>query len=535
MTSGSRGGPAPARASRPGARDGTRIGRQADRGGRSERERGSSARESRGRDPEPGGRGRRSRGRFIAALAVSVAILLVSAVGAIWIKLNGNISTFDANGESKNRPPASLAGENVLLLGSDSRSGSNRDFAGGTGDVGRSDTAILLHVFADHRHALGVSIPRDSLVTIPPCLLPDGTWSPTQYDVPFNAAFSMGETVKGNPACTQNTVEALTGLRVDHTVVVDFAGFAAMTDAVHGVQVCVPQDVYQGDVNPNLGRRGTLVFAKGLQTVSGTKALDYVRLRHGIGDGSDIGRTQRQQAFIAAMIKKVQGQGFNVTTLLPLADAATKSLTVDPGLDSAAKLMSFAMSIKGIDLKNIQFITAPWRYAGEKIALVHPDVDNLWAALKADRTLSGANAGGHATASATPTASPTAVDGSGAAVSVYNGTSVPGLAARAAGTLRGDDFAVIRTATAASQTYTTTLVQYGPGQSAAATALARLFPGARLSAAGAPGLLVVLGSDYAAAPPPATSTATALPSSATANARTAAEDPCQNLTYGSGG
>jgi LCP family protein required for cell wall assembly len=454
---------------------------------------------------------------------VSVTVLVISTVGAIWIRLDGGITTFDPSGESKNRPPAGLAGENILLLGSDSRSGSNGEYAGGTGAVGRSDTALLLHVYADRRHALGVSIPRDSLVTIPPCLLPDGSWSAPRYDTPFNSAFSTGETAGGNPACAQNTVEKLTGLRVDHTIVVDFAGFAAMTDAVHGVQVCVPHDVYQGDMNPNLGRRGRLVFARGLQTVSGTRALDYVRMRHGIGDGSDIGRTLRQQAFVAGLIKKVRAQGFDVTTLLPLANAATRSLTVDPGLNSAGKLVSFAMGLKGISLDNIQFITAPWRYEGEKIALVHPDVDALWAALRDDRTLSGQDAG--ARPSATPT--PVDVNGTGVAVAVYNGTTTAGLAARAADTLRSDGFTVTGTATAVSQQLPFTVIRYGPGGQAAAGLLSHLFPGARLLPGSAPGLSVVLGTDYAAL--------RAVPTSDAATARTADEDPCAGLTYGSGG
>jgi LCP family protein required for cell wall assembly len=469
--------------------------------------------------------------RFAVALVVSALVLLVSTVGAVWLRLDGDISTFDAGGESKDRPPADQAGENVLLLGSDSRSGGNGAYAGGGGTVGRSDTAILLHVYADHRHALGVSIPRDSLVTIPPCRLPNGTWSATRYDTPFNTAFSTGDTATGNPACAQNTVEHLTGLRVDHTIVVDFTGFAAMTDAVHGVQVCVPQDVYQGDVDPTLGRRGGLVFARGLQTVSGTRALDYVRLRHGIGDGSDIGRTQRQQAFVAAMIRKVRAQGIDVTTLLPLADAATRSLTVDPGLDSARKLVAFAMGLKDVSLSDIQFITAPWRYAGEKIALVHPDVDALWAAMRADRTLTGQDAGGGGRP-ATAASSAPAVAGGGARVAVYNGTTTPGLAARAAATLGADGFVVTGTATTTAQDTAVTTVDYGPGSATAAEALAGAFPGARLVPTAAPGLAVVLGADYATAP---ATVPDRVPAADAATARTADEDPCAHLTYGSGG
>lgn len=494
-----------------------------------------------GRDAHGRGRGRDRRGRrrFLLAVVASLVVLAVGAAGYVYFKLDGNISSFDAKGLSKNRPPANTKGENILLIGSDSRAGDNSDFAGGTGDVGRSDTTILLHVYADHEHAVGVSIPRDALVSIPPCLLPNGQWSPTQNATMFNAAFSMGNTEKGNPACTQNTVEQLTGLRVDHTMVVNFAGFAAMTSAVHGVQVCVPNDIYQNDINPNDPEQGKLVFAKGLQTVSGTQALDYVRLRHGIGDGSDIGRMQRQQAFLASLIKKVQGEGFSPTTLLPLANAATKSLTVDPGLNSASKLLSFAMSLKGINLKNIQFITTPWKYEGARIALVHPDVDTLWATLKADRTLTGQNASGkpgaRSGASPTPTAAPVDVDGAGIDVTVYNGTTSQGLAAKAAQTLQGDNFTVTGTATATSQSHATTLIEYGSAHQQGAEALAKLFPGSQLVPTATDGINLVLGQDYAASSGSTASTPPQLSKQITSQARSAADNPCAKLTYGSGG
>jgi LCP family protein required for cell wall assembly len=196
--------------------------------------------------------------------------------GADWVylRLNGNINTFDAGGLSDNRPAAeSSKGKNVLVIGSDARTDGNSALGGDKTDIGRSDTAFLLHVYADHKHAVAVSIPRDTLVTIPPCRLPDGSWTKAQADTMFNAAYSVGETDKGNPACTQNTVEKLSGLRVDHTVVVDFKDFAGLTQVVGGVKVCVPQDVYARDLDPNLTSRGKLLFTKGAQRVSGQKAL----------------------------------------------------------------------------------------------------------------------------------------------------------------------------------------------------------------------------------------------------------------------
>ncbi|MFE4519423.1 LCP family protein, partial [Kitasatospora sp. NPDC056783] len=324
--------------------------------------------------------------------------LAVLGGGALYYRLNSNISTFDGDALSKDRPEAAgpdaqgRTPVNVLLIGSDSRGNGNSDLGGGGDGGARSDTAILLHVYADHKHAVGISIPRDSLVTLPPCKLPNGKWTKEQTNVMFNSAFSVGGSDQGNPACTQNAVEKLTNLRVDHTIVVDFNGFASMTKAVGGVEVCLPNDIHEGDLNPNLGHKGKLIFPKGKQKVEGQSALDYVRVRHGIGDGSDIGRTKRQQAFLSSLIKEVKSQGMDPTTLLPLADAATKSLTVDPGLGSAAKLLSFATSLKDIDLHDVKFLTVPWRYEGPRVALVHPDVDQLWAALKADRTIDGQDA-----------------------------------------------------------------------------------------------------------------------------------------------
>ena len=476
---------------------------------------------------------KRSRKRWIIGIAVGLVVLVVGGAGVVYLKLNANISTFDSSGLSKNRPQAAKADANgnkpvnVLLIGSDTRSGENGKLGGSaSGAIGRSDTTILLHVYPDHKHAVGISIPRDSLVDIPPCLLPDGKWSADQPSAMFNSAFSMGDTAKGNPACTQNTIEKLTGLRVDHTMVVDFAGFAAMTSAVDGVEVCVPNNLYQGDMNPNLGHKGKLVLPAGMQNLSGQKALDYVRVRHGVGDNSDVGRMMRQQAFLSALIAKIKGQGMNPTTLLPLADAATKSLTVDPGLGSAAKLISFGMSLKNVDLKNIQFVTAPWKYAGSRIDLVHPDVDDLFAELRADRTLDGINASGKVEPKPTPTP---VVDGTGVAVNVFNGTTTDGLGAKAADKIKADHFTVNGTSTARSQDHATTRIEYGSAHETDARNLAKLFPGAQLVPLNVTGINLVVGEDYVKS---ATATPKALPKSVTQQARTADANPCSKLSYG---
>ncbi|MFI9719223.1 LCP family protein [Streptomyces sp. NPDC052396] len=475
--------------------------------------------------------------RTFTIVGVSFLVLLTAGAGWIWFELNGNINTFDAGGLSKNRPGASAAGKNVLVIGSDSRAGDNKKLGGGQGDIGRSDTAFLLHVYGDDEHAVGISIPRDTLVDIPPCKLPNGNWTNGASQQMFNSAFSVGDTAKGNPACTQNTVEKLTGLRVDHTIVVDFAGFSSMTSAVGGVDVCVPKDLYQGDLNPNLGSRGDLVFRKGEQKVSGQKALDYVRVRHGIGDGSDIGRIQRQQAFVSSMIKKVKSEGFDPTTLLPLANAATKSMTVDPGLGSADKLLSFAMSMKNIDLHNIKFVTMPWRYQGSRVAVVQPDADRLWAALRADETVDGKDAGkkgGEKKKDDKPSPAAT-VSGAGVNVSVVNGTRTNGLAARAAGALKEHGYRITATSTAAGRDEATTVIEFGPGEADHARTLSRLFPGSFVRGTADHSITVTLGRDYVTAPASPTASASSsapVPSEVADKARSADDNPCSNLTYG---
>lgn len=521
----------------------------------------------------------RSRGRRIArGLGAAAAALVVAAGGlGAWYyqRLGHNITTFAPEGVASSRPPAGPTATtggrpvNILLLGSDTREDGNGALGGGDEGVGHSDTAILLHVYADHKHAVGVSIPRDTLVTVPPCRLQDGRWTTTRTNQMFNSAFTVGEFKDGNPACTQNTVEELTGLRVDHTLVVDFKGFAAITQAVGGVDVCVPNDVNSYGIH----------LSKGRQTVSGQQAVDYVRARHGLGDSSDIGRMLRQQAFMSSLIKKVQSQGFDLTTLLPLADAATKSLTVDTELGSPYKLATFAQSLQDIKLADIQFVTLPWRFQGDRVAVVQPDANILWNLLRQDRTLDGrltsgpnGSPSGTSSPSGSPSSDPAATaspsPGDGASPSpglsatpsagsspdaaalavpiiVHNAAKSAGLAGRTALALRGNGYEDI-TIGANTPARPTTLIEYPPALQAAAERLAKLYPGTELRPApGTDGLSLILGQDRAATDDPdspgtgaatgsgsPTAIPSSIPSGITDNTRPADSDLCSDLSFG---
>ncbi len=314
-------------------------------------------------------------------------LVLASVLVIAYKKLEGNIhavSIGDALGTD--RPKAvDVQGPkeplNVLVMGSDNRDGTN--IGGDT--PGLSDTTILLHLSADRKRAYGVSIPRDAMVERPECRSKDGKATVPGGLTQFNAAYAVG-----GPACTIKTVEKITDVRIDHFVVINFAGFKEMVNAINGVTVCVPQEV-----NDNVGH---IHLPQGTYKVNGNQALDYVRVRHGIGaPNGDIGRMKRQQAFIAAMVQKVVSKGTlaNPVRLYRFLDAATQSLTTDTGFAHLKELASLGASLKNIGLDNVQFITVPNQpYAPDpNRLLIAPEATELWRRIRFDDSLGKFGAG----------------------------------------------------------------------------------------------------------------------------------------------
>lgn len=463
-------------------------------------------------------------------MAVVVSLAAVAGIGtAGYMQLNSKIRTFSSAGISHKRPESPSEGsQNILLIGSDTRSGDNTRLGGAGDAVGRSDTTLVVHIYPDHKRAVAVSIPRDSLVTIPRCRLPDGRWTAPQHNVMFNSAFSVGLSPEGNPACTLNTVEELTGLKIDHTVIANFSGFAALSKAVGGVPVCLPNPVYQADLNPNRTDQGRMIFREGVQRVSGAKALQYVRIRHGIGDGSDLGRIDRQQAFLSSLIMTIRHKGLTTQHLLPLVNAATENLTFDPSLSSTASLLSFAISLRNFDPSQVQFVTVPWAYEGARVRIVQPDANRLFSALRANQPID-AGRPRHVKRASASKKHAAAEETTDSPVSVYNGSLRSGLAARTARRLEKLGYEIGTIANADRSNYRQTLVEYGPGEAAEARAVARHLH-ARLQLSQRPGVRVVIGREYTWTDRGADHTP--LPPSVTRNVRSADSDPCSHVTYG---
>ncbi|ARI54203.1 transcriptional regulator [Streptomyces sp. S8] len=318
-----------------------------------------------------------------AALGASFLVLVSAGVGWwIYNKLDGNITTdtgaaAELKVYEKERPtPVAMDAQNILLIGSDSRAGDNSRYGRDDGGSQRSDTTILLHLAADRKSATAVSLPRDLMVEIPACRTGDDKETRERFGQ-FNSAFELG-----GSACTIRTVERLTGIRIDHHMVVDFNGFKDMVDAVDGVEICLKEPINDKDAH--------LELPAGRQTLNGEEALGYVRARKTLGDGSDTERMERQQRFLGALVNKMQSNGvlLNPTRLYPVLDAATKSLTTDPGLDSLRDLYDLVRSMRDVPTDQVQFLTVPrqpYRNNPNRDELVEPDAGELFKQLREDK------------------------------------------------------------------------------------------------------------------------------------------------------
>lgn len=368
----------------------------------------------------------RRRFRWLRVLAVCTALVVLALAGGGWYvyqHLNGNITTDNVTenelkAQEDHRPAQEpTAAENILLIGSDNRGNGNEKYGQDSGTQ-RSDTTILLHLSADRSNATAMSIPRDLMAHVPECTKPDGSTISPKFEQ-FNWAFEAG-----GAACTIRTVEEMTGIRVDHHLIVDFGGFKNMVDAVDGVEVCLANPVH--DVQAHLD------LPAGRQKLDGEQALGFVRARHGFGDGSDTERIGRQQDFLASLVKKVQSNGvlLNPVKLYPLLDSATKSLTADPGLNSLSELYKLAQSLQKVPAGQIHFLTVPREPYTEdhnRDQLVQPDADRLFAAVRADRAI-------RVTSGPTDTDSPSASAGSTGSTGTPSDTPSAGRAGTPSGT-----------------------------------------------------------------------------------------------------
>jgi LCP family protein required for cell wall assembly len=441
-------------------------------------------------------------GRHIGRVAltiVSVLVLLTTVVGAgvsvVMGQLEGNITAVDVSENLGIDPksaaePLNLMNEEtgtyepitVVLMGSDTREGKGNGGFGSAEDIGgeRSDTTIVMHIAGDRKSALGVSIPRDTIITLPTCKK-DGK-KVGGYVGRFNQAIELG-----GPGCTLKAIREMSGLDVKNFMLVDFRGFKRIVDAVGGVEICLEKPVD----DPLSGLR----LDAGKHVVQGAEALAFVRARKTLGDGSDTSRIRRQQAFLSSLMRSVLSSGtlLNPAALLGVLDAATESLTADPQMADINNLKDLALSLKDLKPADVTFTTLPWtpNSDGATVSMNAEQAQPLWDAMRNDTSWPPAGEGGEM-APLLKTAP------ENIRVAVLNGTPTPGLAKKVAKKLRKQGFLVEEVGNADTTDYAATTVVFDPkwNESAKTLAFAAQATVTEKAKKQGPVLRLIVGSDF---------------------------------------
>lgn len=331
----------------------------------------------------------------IAVAAVAVVALSVAGV-ATWAVIDimgrvdrGGVALPGHSGQPVPDINAIEGGVNLLLVGSDSREGQGDGFGDPkllTGQL--NDVTILVHISEDHSNATAISIPRDTFVQVPECPHPaDEDGNVPEGTQPAAGMQKINTTLKhGGLGCTAATVEKLTGLPIHFAGAIKFNGVTAMANAIGGVEVCLAEPIVDPKTNLNL--------PAGDVTLTGETALQFLRTRYGVGDGSDLGRISNQQVYMSALMRKIlSGETLSdPVKLYKLARVAADNMTLSEDLQNINTMVSIALAMKGMPTENIAFVKFPTgsgMVGGQEGEVVNQDAaETLLAAVKADKGLS---------------------------------------------------------------------------------------------------------------------------------------------------
>jgi LCP family protein required for cell wall assembly len=474
-----------------------------------------------------------------ALLAVmSVGVLLVSGLGYVGVvHYLGKVKHEDV-GTAKPTNPINDSAQNFLVVGSDNRAGltkaqirklhvGNGTAANGAGQ--RSDTMLIVHISKARNEVTVVSLPRDSLVTVPRWKDAAGKWHAASLQK-LNAAFSFG----GAPLAIK-TIELATGVTINHYVEISFAGFVKMVDAVGTVTVCSPTAVRDKDSG--------LKLKKGQNVLNSTQAMAYVRARHAFAT-QDLARIDHQQQFLAALFKAATAKRIllNPLALNNFLGAALSSVTVDNHL-SKASLIALAVRLRTVAAGGLQFLTVPIANnnfnapgLGSTVKWNTVKAHLLFTRLQADEAINPSDI--KPSSSASGTSSGQAVKASippgQVSVQVLNGTTTTGLARQASDAMAAVGFAMGTPGNNTTTGVKQTEIHYDPAFPEPVKTVELALPGAKLVPAAGSGktITVVLGTDYknvvkpVITTKPSASTSTSTSAHREFKARTAADRVC---------
>jgi LCP family protein required for cell wall assembly len=292
--------------------------------------------------------------RFFTILSIS--IVAISAISWAGLgRITAAIPKIDAFAGLNDRPKKESSAVNYLVVGSDTREGLSRAEikrlkVGGT-DVAagkRSDTMLLVHISKKRDKAAIISVPRDTYARIPEHENSQGKLIPATYSK-INSAYNWG----GAPLLIQ-TFEAMSGLRIDHYVEINFVGFVRMVDALGGVEICTKRDIDDP--------KSHLVLPAGRHILDGVDSLKYVRTRQFDGLG-DLGRMKRQQEFAGAMLRKATSAGvlLNPVKMVDFVGSALDTVVTDEGLNQG-DLLTLGKQLRNLSASNVRTLTIPLKY-----------------------------------------------------------------------------------------------------------------------------------------------------------------------------
>jgi LCP family protein required for cell wall assembly len=319
---------------------------------------------------------------------------------------------------------------------------------------------MLLHLSADRTNMSVVSMPRDTLLDIPKCTDPD---SGEVYEA-LTYTMTNESLRRGGPGCTVATWQELTGIHIDHFMMVDFSGVVSMADAIGGVPVCVKANIYS---HTSEGKGSGLKLKEGTTYIQGKQALQWLRTRYGFEDGSDIARAKAQHMYMNSMVRELRENATitNPNKLRKLAEEATTALTVDEGLGSVAKLYDLSTELRKVEPARITMTTMPYTYVGARVKPKEADAEKLFRLVREDVALDGKDAKKKTTTEDESSDDPAAADDK-IGVLVQNGTQtstlapVSGRAHTVAQLLVGEGFTRTTSDTTTATTADKTVVRY---------------------------------------------------------------------------
>ncbi|MEU9011473.1 LCP family protein [Streptomyces sp. NPDC048479] len=404
------------------------------------------------------GRGKGGKRRILRWVAAVVSLLILGTAGAGYLyyeHLNSKLKKDDLNLGGKMREhQANAAGQtplNILLIGSDARNSKKNQELGGAKEtfngVPLADVQMLVHVSADRSNISVISMPRDTVLKIPECKDPDtGKTYRATKEAPTNE--SLG---RGGPGCTVATWYELTGITIDHFMMIDFAGVVSMADAIGGVPVCVEKNVYSRNKK---GQGSGLKLEAGTHPVKGEQALQWLRTRYGFDDGTDLARTRAQHMYMNSMVRELRKNTklTDPAKLRNLAEAAIDALTVDKGINTVKDLYDLGEELKSVPTGRITMTTMPNFYSTRFEGKVEPqpgDAEQLFRMVREDIPLDGKAPKKRPTTTPAVSKDPAAAPGE-IAVTVQNGTggdgrlAEKGRATAVAGVLTGKGYALAK-------------------------------------------------------------------------------------------